>query len=326
MGARYAEAFMPAPLGGYPEVFPLISGELEAQMVNEVATRVASERGRSDGNLWESLAELDQTIGFFKKPLGAFENFYKKNLSGSARKRNNPDAPRDAAGAAANAWLQWQYGLKPLISDVNNIIAGLKKKVRHDRKTTRASLNESQQKLVFAEFRRGDGFWYDVVVQTTDFLSIRGMSIDEVYNDIGSNIGFTSKGLITLPWELVPYSFVADWFANVGDYLGAIAPAFTTTQLGSCMVSKRVNVAHFSLENMQLVGSIGSSLEMVKPMTGRYSVYQNTSSRSPGLPSPSVALKVGNPFKSVERALSGLSLAFQQVDGEFGRNGRLPRH
>jgi hypothetical protein len=322
--SRFFEPWMSQALNGPPPIRDILSGELIGRMTNECATRVSSERGRSQNNLWESLAEIDQTIGLLKNPLGAFQKFYNRNLTKVARKRNNPDAPREAAEAAANAWLQVQYGLKPLINDVNAILKGIKKANRTSRVTTRASLSENAQEIELVQFRRS-GFNFDVRIQYSDTIVIRAMSLDEVYDDIGSNIGFTSKGLITLPWELIPYSFVADWFVNTGEFLGALAPAFTTKQLGSCIVTRRVQSSDAILENNFLDGGFASSFSLDVPMSGGFSCYRNTTSRTAGLPAPVLQLKHGNPFKSVERAISGLALAYQQVNGIFGNNGRLPR-
>jgi hypothetical protein len=60
---------------------------------------------------------------------------------------------------------------------------------------------------------------------------------------MANRLGFTAKGLVTLPWELLTLSFVVDWFVNVGDYLGALAPSPGWNQLGTilCVTEEIVN-------------------------------------------------------------------------------------
>jgi hypothetical protein len=66
------------------------------------------------------------------------------------------------------------------------------------------------------------------------------MSLDEVDVSFANNLGLSTRGFLLLPWQLLSYSFVADWFANFSDYISASLPSFGYKQLGSCLVEERV--------------------------------------------------------------------------------------
>lgn len=122
---------------------------------------------------------------------------------------------KHTAKAAADAWLQWRYGWEQLGRDVKNVYELI--------------LNPYQ---LVVEGRAGvsipystttieSGAWGPCVTSLT-----REITADNSYraNCIGILKGETLNALadpaISL-WETIPYSFVIDWFVNVGDVLGA---------------------------------------------------------------------------------------------------------
>jgi len=116
--------------------------------------------------------------------------------------------------------------------------------------------------------------------------------------------------LLTLPWELIPYSFVVDWFVNIGDFIGAMSPSLGWTQLGSCHVLKREKV----LQLAPLQTTPGSAVEAIlKPATGSYKLTQTSVSRQAGLSAPGLVVKSDFRFSNLTRCLDAYSLLAQQV-------------
>lgn len=131
---------------------------------------------------------------------------------------------REARSRATDNWLAYQYGVRPLISDVSGAIE---------------AYNKVRQARPLIERFRASTFRETVISES----SSQG-------NDPNSNIAYKSQGTFTrkvkcyaeletaadfwsaasltgltnpalLAWELIPYSFVIDWFINVGDYIEA---------------------------------------------------------------------------------------------------------
>lgn len=246
----------------YPQYTALSNSELSALAV-EVSTRCLASRGRSDSNLFESLAQWRQTVSMFKKPLLSYDKFLKKNWYHFLK-------------GGSEAWLTYRYGFLPLYNDIRAILAGVEKEVGSIRKTSRASGSTSANRIVLGSTTTQP---LSTVVNwqctVTDTVEMRAMSLDEYIVTLNSNIGFGYKELITVPWELVPYSFVADWFANVGDYLGALVPLPGFKQLGSCLVTSR------KLENVfSAVSTTNSSYDVLRPVSGECSATYETKTRT----------------------------------------------
>jgi hypothetical protein len=128
-------------------------------------------------------------------------------------KRSNP---RDWG----SLWLEWTYGWKPLAGsiygaadqmvkvatspDVRSLPVNSKSSEKGDRRTTKTT--------------NGDG---SHVTKTEE--SVYQCRIVAYYSMLNSRFnavaGLTSLNPVSIAWELVPYSFVADWFVDIGGYL-----------------------------------------------------------------------------------------------------------
>lgn len=219
---------------GNPSVHPMTIGSLDLidpsdieALLIEHETRVTSERSRSDHDLWEALAEVDKSLSLLSGIL--------RSLSGALTSRTLMGKAKELG----KAYLMFRYGVQPLMKDAVGVIEGLEKKVGKIRKTTRSN-GHIQQDSSDAKTYSGAG-WYTstILAHYEDSILVRVMSLDELNASSAFNVGFSLKSLITLPWELIPYSFVVDWFANIGDFLGSFAPNLNGRQLGSCIVVER---------------------------------------------------------------------------------------
>lgn len=263
----YNGGFFNALAPAYP--LELISREDLNSLVSEITTKVLAERGMADNNLFESVAEYRQTLGMFRGILGGF---WKWLITNEAKLRSlNP----------AKAWLMWRYGIKPLVSDVEAIAKGLKQKVGKRRKSSRASGTINRSGSTSYVCYTHPAYLVSATTQSTDILEARGMSLDEYFADVYSNIGFTGKGLITTPWELVPYSFVFDWFFNFGDFLKALAPAPGYTQLGSAISVRRISSTIYTISGATSLGPV----TLIRQPTGSFMGLREEKTRGPlGLP------------------------------------------
>jgi len=266
----------------------------------EVSTSVLASRGLGSTNLFESLAEYKQTTRMFDENFKRFYRFFKKN--GPTMKRMTPQ----------DAWLTYRYGIKPLISDLNAIIAGLDKKVGLRRDTTRKSLSIRRSSV--SKFNTGIDVQatYVVAQLLSDDVTVRGMAIDEFLATIGSNIGFTVKGLLTVPWELMRFSFVLDWFVSAGDYLKAYAPAPGYKTIGSCLVTERVLSSLWTCTSTLQ----NNSNVIIRPCTGACSSTIKTKGRAP-LGGPGFVVRSDFRFGSLTRAADAMALLTQTMSRYF---------
>lgn len=120
--------------------------------------------------------------------------------------------------ALANAWLEYTYGWTPLIYDVYTVAkaaAYANAKAPYDVTFSGSNtLIENEPGLHCSTAAKASGQSTFKCYEKHNFLvqntTLRNMN----------NLGFTNPFIIA--WELVPFSFVVDWFYPAGDYLRSL--------------------------------------------------------------------------------------------------------
>lgn len=286
--------------GLLPADYALSSTDI-VSLQQEVSTKVLAKRGQSDSNLFESIAELRQTLNLFRRPFNSLNRLL--SLASGARQRGV---------AAAEVWLQYRYGVMPVVRDLENIISGVQKKIGKVRKKTSAtaSLTRAVSSTIVRD--NGLGGIGHIGKQISDKVDVKAISLDEYNMDRLAAIGFTAKGLITLPWELIPYSFVIDWFVNVGDFINSLVPLPGVKPLGSCLITERDAMTNWVL----LSHTADTGYSIVRPMSGtlRSGIWSKTRA---SLVQPSLVLKSDFKLTEAFRAADALSLLTQRMDRIF---------
>jgi hypothetical protein len=120
--------------------------------------------------------------------------------------------------ATANGWLELQYGWKPLLNDIfgaAELLALSNAKIVRGRVSAQHSvqrqfeIKSSSDRIPKVEFVH-----VEYVRKYVCYFS----ASNEVLNAL-SRMGITNPALIA--WELLPYSFVADWFIPIGNWISS---------------------------------------------------------------------------------------------------------
>lgn len=121
-----------------------------------------------------------------------------------------------AVKSIGNAYLQYIYGVKPLIADAYAAADELTRAAmcKIERITARATDYVQPVSVTFPSF---NGL-VDIPVKSGKTKVSISFGIDLVTNDWDLS-RWTSLNPWSIAWELLPYSFVADYFFNVGGYL-----------------------------------------------------------------------------------------------------------
>lgn len=132
---------------------------------------------------------------------------------------------------AANVWLEYHFGWAPLIADIGDAVNVLQSPRPSNRFFGKGSYTDREF------FPRGSYDWtYDMTMSSRVMIS----SWVEVSNPNlhrANQLGLVNPAVIA--WELVPFSFVVDWFLPVGKFLDSftdqvgynIKKPFTSTLL-----------------------------------------------------------------------------------------------
>lgn len=296
-------------LAGYPfyPAAPSFSGLLDRSdrdaAIDEVTTKVLAQRGNADNNLFESIAEYRQTLAMLRSGINKYWAWLSKNES--FLRGQTP----------WNMWLAFRYGIMPLARDVQSVVEGLKKRVGKRRTTSRAKIELNRTRMWSLDTGTSLGTYVETFTkQQVETTEIRAMSLDEHVADVYYNIGLTPKGLLTVPWELIPYSFVVDWFVNAGDFINALAPAPGFSQLGAALSVKTTTTV---IGQFTGASSINASYAVWRQPSGGVIYLSEAKSRGPlGLPK----LVIRNDFRLDEgiRLADAFALALQKTGSILG--------
>lgn len=180
----------------------------------------------------EFMAEFGQTVSMLRHPFQGSISLLAKMAR--YRAKNLGKTANSAAQATANAWLEYRYGWTPLFMDMGTIVDKC-----HE------SLTSGTQRLVFRSAEMlsrttsktqattvGSAPTLGASVRSTAVCTaaVHGGVLCEVSPHTASDtlmqiLGIRPRDVLPTVWERVPYSFVADWFANIGPWLQAVIPA-----------------------------------------------------------------------------------------------------
>lgn len=116
----------------------------------------------------------------------------------------------------ANAWLQWQYGWRPLLSDIYDACDEGQRTIRKALTKVRGSATERN---------RVNYYKTKQIIEAPQIMLIQGQDKQSCHIDVeleprGWDPGqWSSLNPVSLAWELIPYSFVVDWFVDVGSWM-----------------------------------------------------------------------------------------------------------
>lgn len=277
-------------------------------LYNEAYEKLMSELGNQSS--WgTNLAEAEQSCSTVERrllQLGQFAGALRdRNFFGAAKALKSAIIPPgvSAKKSFADNFLEWHFGWEPAIQDVHDACQTMSKAdfgTRRVMGSASRSVSEIYAPSDYPSLRRyvasGSARWkVGAHVRITN---------DSAY--LASQMGLVNP--LTVAWDLVPYSFVVDWFANVSQVLGSVTGFVgLTVQLAYNTQVQDVN--------LQFRGTD----PWYNPTTGSTEIYTSSFSqksfyveRNPGIPGPALALK---PFKgfSPVRGLTAASLLLQKL-------------
>jgi len=146
-----------------------------------------------------------------------------------------------AMKASASAWLEYRYGWTPVVADMQQLF--IEAHGIHERFEKRRLVARSGEEVTtkvsrtFTDVNAG-GILLSGVTTMEDFYRVSAGVIYSVkpvdtLNAVNAILGFRPNDLIALGWEVIPYSFVVDWFIGIGTWISAMVPAPGITMLGS---------------------------------------------------------------------------------------------
>jgi len=271
-------------------------------------------------NLAQSYAERKQTTNMIAKSVNrlasaamavrrgnfrhASELFGMRHPSSKLKREIKPHPDN-----LANHWLEFQYGWKPLLSEIYGAAELLAKTYELERPTVVKATKIRE----FSELKYPGAYFYQGLHVAECLVDSKGSSrctyVIEFIEDDAHIARMSSTGIanpLLLAWELLPYSFVIDWFLPVGNYLGNLD---ATTGLSFLRGSKTI-VLHSTHTSRWRTLVVGSAPEIRTYGQGdSHEIYSKNRTVLQSFPSPPPP--TFEPSLGVTRALSGMALLTQ---------------
>lgn len=285
----------------------------------------AGEQRDSRVMMYRNLADLVKTVRFLRK--GKFERAYSQLFGSRKRETFDPlhqkwrfSGKRDKR-SASSLWLEWHYGWVPLVTDVYGGLQDMRASTAPLVLTARGQSTDHDDNT----FTHGSTFSIGASVLVSHKVRVKRYvkySVSLRYRVLNTLLSdLNAAGIVNpaeLAWELTPFSFVADWFVNVGDYLRAASIGSGLQFLsGTSSTLQRYTVDTVD-EMLPVKGKKSTSFRVSGQGTVRYFDHRSEFKRTRLYSPPVVTLGFQkNPF-TVTRIVSAAAL-LKQLLGAWDR-------
>lgn len=210
-----------------------------------VSTNAWAKVRANNADLAVDLSQIGMTLSMLGSPLSTARNAARSIVDRAADRYRR--GSRTSLGRAdvhsimqmlESSWLEMRFGVRPLIGSIESIIELLSTPLERLRRTARAGEILSESFSTSATAGVGGGI-EEFLITRLDEVHVRAGILWEDEITLGRALGLDAQSILSAGWDLVPWSFVADWFANIGKALQAIVPYLTQDILGSWTVTKR---------------------------------------------------------------------------------------
>ncbi len=191
------------------------------------------------GELREMRSQIAEMAGLSIR----FVNLWREIVHGKFRTHHF--GLRELPRQASDAWLTYSFGIKPMISDVQALSRAITEHLLKDdlgvaRLTGTASSEERQSSNPTVTGTANANVNFNkATVATLSYRYVLGVDL-RVFagNNYGimERLGFETKNIPSLGWELFPFSWILDYFTTAGDYFDDtfVIPPGSTKYLVLC--------------------------------------------------------------------------------------------
>lgn len=279
---------------------------LKDQKVN--ALQAFAERAQTFRTITESATSIASALSNLKKGNigGAIDALGGRKPSRKAVSGFKKLFPKDPSKAVSNLWLSWTYGWKPLLNDIYGAAEFYNQQITKDRiMRARATVSISGKSTVNT-VKPQVGWEMRHTTTRSWKYSCKLVIFYKVVNDNSKTIaqlGLMNPAVIA--WELLPFSFVADWFLPVGNFLQSLDATVGLTFVKGCRTTcTKQNASKLSGAKSLVVTKAVSASVLGKVRT--IGITRTALASFPSVSAPSWK----NPF-SVSHAASAIALVQQ---------------
>lgn len=179
------------------------------------------------------LGELGETLRMIRHPLQGFRKGIDSYLGKVRNRAKGVKNLSTAKQIVAETWLEYSYGWKPFVSDVTSGIDAYQN-IARKRSIITQYVSASAVEFIPAgtSFLTESGYqscrWqhytYTKQVRHVRYYGVCGVRVqDNGRPKVHDVLGFTLDNFVPTVYELIPWSFMVDYFSNMGSWLNALS-------------------------------------------------------------------------------------------------------
>lgn len=205
------------------------------------------------------LAEIAETIRMIRRPASSLRRGIDDYYGAAKERTRRVNDPGRKRKVLSDTWLEYSFGWKPLIGDIDSAAKRLAEP-RHliDRHyVTGAGRSQSFAKGGFITdtiaFGGGAGT-YRYSRATTDTASVLYKGGVRLFDERPQREyrawGLDSSNFIPTLWEVIPYSFLVDYFTNIGQLIDSATVGHFHHSWGARMTRREKTISIVGLSNL----------------------------------------------------------------------------
>jgi hypothetical protein len=294
----------------------------ESAMRDVALVKAYAKMNESSVNGGEIFTELGKTVAMLRHPFRSAGKLAQEMFQ--FKRQRMRKRLRTAAQAASDAWLEYRYGWRPLVLDTATIIEKAHTVMDSPAKrglVARSSVGDRVDSTShYTDLDGGYGRKFKGTISLSQDIRVSaGVRYNVASQTTGENLsslfGTRPRDVPGLIWDLIPYSFVVDWFVDVGGWLEAVTPnpAITVGQSWVTTVKKSISthtpeIQEWKAGTASYTGSLGSS-----------TIYSDTVSRIPGPSLPFTPVLTGTTLSALH-SVDAVALLCKPLLGALRRN------
>lgn len=253
---------------------PFLTDEWLANQQNLAKTSVLAKLSETPSQTFVTAGEADETLAFLKDTLlSAYQicrdirKMRRRTRSFGRLKKSR--SYREHIRLAKQAWLQWRYALRPMIGEVQGFMKALEDFASYRPKRTSFRSYEGRQESAshdYPDFCIRDTRWFmKRSLTVTKLVAIRAGVLVEYRGNTGNiqcadAFGIRQEDVLPAAWDLVPYSFLIDFFLNTAQFVASWSPKVDTKILSRWCTTTITTISEQKLSDYYYVPSAGVSV------------------------------------------------------------------
>jgi hypothetical protein len=288
---------------GFPSIVGVSTSQTESRAISNYYQALASAHTKFKGMV--TGGELRETFNMLKSPFSSLKGYvgsYLRSVNKRTkgyRGRNRKEVAK-AMGVVGDTWLEYSFGLRPLISDCDNAVDAFfdSNAVRPLFEMVRGygydstSLQQYNKQFVenwnIIRVVASGGDQTDIQAKIYGICHLQGDGYGNLHR-----YGVSPWEFVPTLWELIPYSFLVDYFTNIGKILESWA--YRSLSTGATTMTTTVRGIRTVDGAIECSGSLSAGYVMQAYGSGgsyKADVFSISRRAVGSAPSPSLTLKV----------------------------------